>query len=80
MADERRVPGACDDFDTRATDQTVPVTDQIDGKCWLTSDRFGFELIKRGGTYFDPALISDFKAGLKYVPKVCDNFDLRAND
>ncbi|XP_059051800.1 klarsicht protein [Achroia grisella] len=32
MADERRVPGACDDVGTKPTDQTVPVTaDQTDG-------------------------------------------------
>ncbi|XP_064292662.1 klarsicht protein isoform X2 [Plodia interpunctella] len=31
MADERRVPGACDASGDRPTDQTVPVTDQIDG-------------------------------------------------
>ncbi|KAJ8709083.1 hypothetical protein PYW07_008909 [Mythimna separata] len=30
MADERRVPGACD-VTARATDQTVPATDQVDG-------------------------------------------------
>lgn len=32
MADERRVPGACEDMDFRTTDQTVPANDQIDGK------------------------------------------------
>ncbi|XP_037302374.1 uncharacterized protein LOC115444450 isoform X2 [Manduca sexta] len=32
MADERRVPGACDDINAKTTDQTVPVNDdQIDG-------------------------------------------------
>ncbi|XP_049885984.1 klarsicht protein isoform X2 [Pectinophora gossypiella] len=31
MADERRVPGACDNFLAPPTDQTVPATDQLDG-------------------------------------------------
>lgn len=31
MADERRVPGACD-VTARTTDQTVPATDHVDGK------------------------------------------------
>lgn len=33
MADERLVPGGCNDIDQKSTDQTVPVTiDQLDGK------------------------------------------------